>query len=79
MSAELDNGWPEYQRLVLSELARMSSAVESTTRELVRLQVRLAHLETELKFKSGLWGALAGAFVALPALIYALFKLAHNQ
>jgi hypothetical protein len=72
---ESQNGWNEYQRLVLAELERHNTRLETIDEkisavrvDLVKLQVELAAEIATLKVKSGLWGALAGILTVLIAL-----------
>ena len=51
-----DNGWPEYQRLVLAELQRHGVWLAALDQKLDDLRVEVAML----KVRSGLWGAVAG-------------------
>jgi len=54
-----DNGWNEYQRLVLAELKRLDSSVQSTRTELSELRISVEILRN----RAVTWGALGG-FVA---------------
>jgi hypothetical protein len=55
------NGWPEYQRLVLSELKKHGEKLEKVSEQLIKQGEELA----QLKVKAGLWGAVSGACVAI--------------
>jgi len=57
------NGWKEYQRLVLSELERHSSLIESLRSDVAQVRTDIAML----KVKSGIWGAIAGTIPVLIA------------
>ena len=62
-----NNGWQEYQRLVLDKLdshGKWLRAIEANQRCMDR---KLAQLQV----KSSLWGGVAGAIVAIPALVVA--------
>jgi hypothetical protein len=51
-----EDGWREYQRLVLAELARHNAWLAALDRKLDEIRVEIA----ALKVRSGLWGAVAG-------------------
>lgn len=76
MPEEVQGGWDEYRRLVISELERLHSAQGETNVKLDAIRSdfnraiaslkddQIAKLWSEiavLKFKSGLWGGVAGA------------------
>jgi uncharacterized membrane protein len=72
---ESQNGWSEYQRLVLAALERHDSHLESIDEKIGAVRMDLAKLQVEiateiatLKVKSGLWGALAGVITVMIAL-----------
>ena len=58
-------GWQGYQKLVLSELVRLSSAVEALRADIVEMRVDVGRL----KVKASLWGAAAGVLAALASLL----------
>ena len=84
------NGWSEYQRLVLSELERLDDAIQKLNSKLddsiQKLNTKIEDIRNNeikdmgeeiqvLKFKAGLWGALAGMIPVLISLgLYVLFK-----
>ena len=55
MPPEAD-GWNEYQKLVLSELARLNKGIEALKGKVGEMAVEIAVLKT----KASMWGALAG-------------------
>ena len=55
MPPEAD-GWNEYQKLVLSELARLNKGIEALKGKVGEMAVEIA----VLKAKASMWGALAG-------------------
>jgi hypothetical protein len=59
-----DNGWAEYQRLVLAELKRLDLSVQSTRKELAELRVAVEVLRS----RAVTWGALGGFLVYLTSL-----------
>lgn len=71
-----DNSWKEYQKLVLSELKRLDKNITILDEKVDSIrQAELAQLNSEiklLKYKSTLWGGIAGT---IPALILVLIKL----
>lgn len=76
--AEPSDDWGEYRRLILAELIRLSGEIVSLTMEIKSIHSSdLASLRAEiavLKFKSGLWGALAGAIPGFIAVAYVLIS-----
>ena len=72
-------GWGEYQRLVLAELIRLDESIEKLADKLDDIRSKEIKSMSEeiqvLKFKAGLWGALAGMIPVLISLgLYVLFK-----
>jgi hypothetical protein len=59
-----DNGWAEYQRLVLAELKRLDLSVQSTRKELAEMRVAVEVLRS----RAVTWGALGGFLVYLTSL-----------
>ena len=71
--------WAEYQRLVLKELIRLDANIEKLSDKLDDIRnTDIKNMSEEiqvLKFKAGLWGALAGMIPVLISLgLYVLFK-----
>lgn len=62
----MENGWSEYQKLVLSELKRLSVNQEEIYRTLDKMREHVA----ELRVKSGLWGTIGGGLVAVSVLLW---------
>lgn len=60
---EANNGWNEYQNLVLNELKRHNELIEDLREEIGLVKTEIA----TLKVKSGIWGFAAGA---IPLIIY---------
>ena len=63
-----DDGWREYQRLVLAELARLDESIQAINARVQEIQVDLG----QLKVKSGIWGAIAGFIAVATALLMGL-------
>jgi hypothetical protein len=67
----LGDGWDEYRRLVLGEITRISTALDTMNVKLERFHTdEIAQLKVDiamLQVKSGVWGAIAGVTVALGA------------
>lgn len=59
--------WREYERLVLSEIERLSEELMQTRKSMIELRTDLAVLSNTVQIKSGVWGALAGV---IPAGLY---------
>lgn len=51
-----ENGWPEYQRLVLAELARLDEGMQQVQKDVEHIRVTVAVLRT----KAISWGAAGG-------------------
>ena len=51
-----ENGWPEYQRLVLAELTRLDETVQQVKRDVEHIRISVAVLRT----KAISWGAAGG-------------------
>ena len=64
-----NNGWSEYQRLVLSELRRLSDMQETQTRHAHALESQLAVLHVKVGLLAGLFGLLGGAIPVTAAMI----------
>lgn len=84
MAGEVE-GWAEYRKLVLSELERLRDDLVVSDKkfdlfrndEVSRIKVELALLKQELKFRAGLWGAVAGLIPALATMLYLLLSIPH--
>ena len=59
--------WSEYQKLVLSELERLDKNVEALDLKVDKIQLEIGLL----KYKSSLWGGLAGG---IPVIVLVLIK-----
>lgn len=51
-----ENGWPEYQRLVLAELTRLDETVQQVKKDVEHIRISVAVLRT----KAISWGAAGG-------------------
>jgi len=71
--SDKENGWSEYQKLVLAELERLDRSVEILDNKIdIIRDTELANINAEiklLKYKSTLWGGLAGAVPVLILII----------
>tara|TARA_R100000306_G_scaffold61695_2_gene65096 strand:- start:439 stop:654 length:216 start_codon:yes stop_codon:yes gene_type:complete len=56
MASDKDNGWPEYQRLVLAELSRLDGNVQQVKKDVEHIRLTVAVLRT----KAISWGAAGG-------------------
>ena len=75
------NGWNEYQRLVMAELARLDVAILANRahfdRRMDTMTTAVAAIHVEiatLKVKSGMWGAVAGLIPGAAILVWTLVK-----
>lgn len=62
--------WVQYQKLVLAELERHSSALEDINHRIASIQVEIAML----KVKSGIWGLMGGLIPVIIAFAMAKLK-----
>ncbi len=69
MSAS-ENGWSEYQRLVLADLGRHGKLLNTLNEKINKIHVEIAYL----KIKSGIWGLIGGAIPVAVALLFQLIK-----
>lgn len=60
-----DNGWEQYQKLVLSELTKHGDRLEKMSEQMIKHGEELA----QLKVKAGIWGAVSGAVVGIGSFI----------
>ena len=59
------NGWNQYQKLVMDKLTEHDEKFSSIEEKLIRLQVDLA----TLKVKAGVWGGVAGLIPVVIAIV----------
>jgi len=70
MAVEKDNGWNEYQKLVLKSLEDLGEQNKLQDEKIGNIREDIAGL----KIKSGVWGAIAGCIpVVLAVLGYIVF------
>ena len=60
-----NNGWNEYQKMVLDALDRHQKSLDDVHKELVSNKERIA----ELRVKSRVWGAISGGLAGLTAVL----------
>jgi len=65
-----NDGWHEWSRYILKELARLSDCYEDLRQDVGEIKTEIA----ALKVKSTVWGALAGLLVAIAAILLGLLK-----
>lgn len=56
-----ENGWKEYQKLVMKELTDNSTMIELLRRDITALRVEIAMLKT----RAAIWGGIAGMVLAI--------------
>lgn len=66
------NGWPVWQRLVLSELEDRKTEIGEINSELREFRLEITNEITALKVKAGVWGLLAGLIPSIGALLLIL-------
>jgi hypothetical protein len=64
------NTWVEWSKHVLLELERLNVVCTRTQEEVVGLRLSLKELETEFKFKSGMWGAISAVITVVAMLLW---------
>ena len=81
MPTKAQTDWDEQRALVLAELKRLNQGIEDLKSKLDGLRnSELSELKAEiavLKFKSGVWGFVAGAIPAMVALAYSIMSRIH--
>ena len=81
VKADETNGWSEWSKFVLKELERLneqcdqlrkdhSNMNEKFNEKTQEIKTAIGMLGTEMRLKSGIWGALAGLIPAILMLIY---------
>jgi hypothetical protein len=60
-----NNGWNEYQKMVLDALDRHQKSLDDVHKEVVSNKEHIA----ELRVKARVWGAVSGGFAGLAAVI----------
>ena len=60
-----DNGWGQYQKLVLNELTKHGDRLEKMSEQMIKHGEELA----QLKVKAGIWGAVSGTVVGIGSFI----------
>jgi hypothetical protein len=65
-----DDGWNEYQRLVLAELERLDASVRACQNELAEIRLGFAVLRT----RAVSWGALGGMVMWLTTVFVGLIS-----
>lgn len=64
-----ENGWSAYQKLVLSELKRLSLMQTTTRNDFSRFESQLAVLHLKVGLLAGFFGLLGGAIPVAVAII----------
>ena len=70
MADDKENGWNEYEKLVLAELKRLGDGQDKMIVDVGKNRVEIA----TLKVKAGIWGAIAGLVPGSAALIVIAIK-----
>ena len=65
-----DNGWEQYQKLVLNELTKHGDRLEKMSEQMIKHGEELA----QLKVKAGIWGAVSGTVVAIGSYVMTRFS-----
>ena len=65
MAHEDGNGWPEYRKMVVGDLERLTAEVRWLRNDIAKMSDAVS----ALKVKAGVWGALAGLLAAVSAIL----------
>lgn len=68
------DGWDQWRNKVLADLKAINAKIDRIDGALDRVRIDLAVTRTELRIKSGLWGALGGLVPVLMALLIWLVR-----
>lgn len=74
--ADSNNGWGEYQKLVLTELKRLNTLVTKIEDQIIQLKVTTAVMGVKQKAQMAFFGALGGA---IPAAVILFLKLSASS
>ena len=72
------NGWTEYRKLVLDTARRHEEEIKELKREMQQGFRKLTTEVLSLKFKSGVWGAVAGFLPVAGAILLYLVTSKHK-
>ena len=61
-----ENGWHEYQRLVLAELTRLDEGMQKVQEDVTQIRLHVAVLRT----RAVTWGAVGGLLMWAVGLVY---------
>ncbi len=65
MNERTDDGWSEHAKLVLLELERNHDTHDEILKRFNRLDVQIARLETEMKFRAAVTGMFSGGIISV--------------
>jgi len=63
------NGWSTYEKMVLSEIKRLSEMQTTTQANLIKFESQLAVLHVKLGLVSGFFGLMGGAIPVAAAIV----------
>lgn len=69
-----NNGWSQWENHVLAELKRHNEWCNELADTQTTILVQISALKTEMKFRAGVWGLIAGAIPATVGLVIWLMK-----
>ena len=69
-----DNGWAEYQKLVLAELKRLDTGLNRLQRDVTEIRLCVAVLRT----RAVTWGAMGGVLMWAISLLYSTWVSAGS-
>jgi len=61
--------WHEYRRLVMDHMTKTDKKLEAISNRLSRIESELS----ELRVKSGVWGAIAGVVATISVILVAIY------
>ena len=62
-----NNGWPEYQRLIMYRLDELKEDQENVIKRLGKLEVCVQGLKVHIRIRAGLWGTVGSVAAMLTA------------
>lgn len=66
----VNNGWDQYQIMVLNSLEKHENVLEKINSELTNIKIEIA----QLKVKAGVWGAIGATIPTIGAVLFILLR-----
>ena len=71
-----EDSWAVWSKYVLKELERLNEKIEQMVEKIIEINNAVSSLKAELRFKTGVWGALGGA---IPVAVFLIFWFITNK